>query len=195
MCIETISLRTAFLPKFAFDVGYDVKLLQLISEYQKNPGTDTYKVVKKYLRRKKWEQQALQNSFNTTKSLKTFNRIQLHIVDYEGNLLWSTSPLVEQDKIVLLYEASEYSNQATQGSAYKKFEDGTEYSLSWVSGSPLFFNGGALKTGTTVSPDEFTCISCTNGNCNNASCTQGNCIYVGPGRDGADEYCCSSCTS
>ena len=122
MCIETMSLGTALSPKFAFDVGYDVKLLQLISEYQKNPGTETYKAVQKYLKRKRREQQALQNTFNTTKS---FNKIDLHIVDYEGNLLWSTSPLVEQDKIVLLYQASDYSNQATQGSAYKKFEDGT----------------------------------------------------------------------
>jgi hypothetical protein len=31
MCIETMSLGTALSSKFAFDVGYDVKLLQLIS--------------------------------------------------------------------------------------------------------------------------------------------------------------------
>jgi hypothetical protein len=198
MCIETMSLRTALLPKFAYDVGYDVKLLQLISDYQKNPGTDTYKAVKKFLRRKKWEQQALQNTFNTKSfNTKSFNRIQLHIVDYEGNLLWSTSPLLEQDKIVLLYQASEYSNQATQGSAYKKFEDGSEYSLSWVSGSPLFFNGGALKTGTTISPDyNLDCIRCINNdNCNSAICTKGTCKYAGPGTDGNDEYCCGSCSS
>ena len=180
MCIETMSLGTALSPKFAFDIGYDVKLLQLISEYQKNPGTETYKAVKKYLRRKKWEQQALQNTFNTTKS---FNKIDLHIVDYEGNLLWSTSPLWEQDKIVLLYQASDYSNQATQGSAYKKFEDGKEYSLSWVSGGPLFFKGGALLFGHT---GRSVAVSCPTGSCNcNGNCDT-NCTGYKNGGCGSD---------
>ena len=185
MCIETMSLGTALSPKFAFDVGYDVKLLQLISEYQKNPGTETYKAVQKYLKRKRREQQALQNTFNTTKS---FNKIDLHIVDYEGNLLWSTSPLVEQDKIVLLYQASDYSNQATQGSAYKKFEDGTEFSLAWVSGGPLFLKGGALLFGQSNSfGDAINCVTCSeSNNCNNDECPGGTC---------GNDSCCINCNS
>jgi len=150
------------LPKFASDVGYDVQLLQLISAYQKNPGTETYQAVQKFLVEQQKEKQAIQNTFNDDKK---FNTIDMHILDYEDNLLWSTAPLVEQDKIVLLYQASEYSSQATQGSSYKKFEDGREFSLAWVSGAPIFFKGGALKTGTTANTCETTCdgITCDDG--------------------------------
>jgi alpha-mannosidase len=147
MCIKTQSLGTALLPKFAFDAGYDVTLLQLISAYQKDPGTETYNSVQKFLVEKKKENQSIMNTFNNDKT--TFTTIDIHIIDYESNLLWSTSPLKVQGKIVLLYEASEYSSQATQGSAYKKFEDGSEYALSLVSGAPLFIKGGALRIGVT----------------------------------------------
>jgi hypothetical protein len=178
MCIETQSLGTALLPLFASDVGYDVKLLQLISAYQKNPGTETYQTVQKFLLKQKKEKQAIQNTFNDKTK---FNIINMHILDYEDNLLWSTSPLVDQDKIILLYQASEYSSQATQGSSYKKFEDGSEFSLSWVSGAPIFFKGGALKTGTSTSPAircsgfTYCCdssISCQNPCCGGLCCHQ-----------------------
>ena len=49
MCIETQSLGTALLPLFASDVGYNVQLLQLLSAYQKKPGTETYQAVQKFL--------------------------------------------------------------------------------------------------------------------------------------------------
>ena len=148
MCIETQSLATALLPKFASDVGYDVFLMQLLSAYQKNPGTETYKRVQDYLLDQRLKKQLTLNLFNED---KVFKRIDLNILDYEDNLLWSTAPLENQDKIVLLYQASEYSSEATHGSAYKKFEDGSQYSLAWVSGSPLFLKGGALRIGTTLS--------------------------------------------
>ena len=127
MCIETQSLGTALLPKFASDVGYDVQLLQLISAYQKNPGTETYQAVQKFLMDQRNKNQKIVFTFANDKK---FTKLNLHILDYESNLLWSTSPLKQQDKIVLLYQASEYSSQATQGSSYKKFEDGSEFSLA-----------------------------------------------------------------
>jgi len=115
------------LPKFASDVGYDVQLLQLISAYQKNPGTETYQAVQKFLMDQRNKNQKIVFTFANDKK---FTKLNLHILDYESNLLWSTSPLKQQDKIVLLYQASEYSSQATQGSSYKKFEDGSEFSLA-----------------------------------------------------------------
>ena len=147
MCIETQSLATALLPKFASDVGYDVLLMQLLNAYQKNPGTETYKRVQDFLLDQRLKKQLILNTFNTD---KVFNRLDLNILDYEDNLLWSTAPLDNQDKIVLLFQASEYSRQATQGSVYKKFEAGSQYSLSFVSGAPLFPNGGALKIGFCI---------------------------------------------
>jgi hypothetical protein len=193
MCIETQSLGTALLPKFASDVGYDVELLQLISAYQKNPGTETYQAVQKFLLKQKNEKQKIQNTFNNTK----FNKINMHILDYEDNLLWSTSTLVNQDKIVLLYQASEYSSQATQGSSYKKFEDSSEFSLSWVSGSPIFFKGGALKTGTTSETEtcDNTCSDgfvCCSGECfseEEGTCCNG--IYCGTGNICCGGFCLS----
>ena len=170
MCIETQSLGTALLPLFASDVGYNVQLLQLLSAYQKKPGTETYQAVQKFLVEQRKQKQAIMDTFNNDKK---FNNINMHILDYEDNLLWSTSSLKNQDKIVLLYQASEYSSQATQGSSYKRFEDGSEFSLSWVSGAPLFLKGGALKTGTTAS----TCESCDDVTCDDGDyCDcEGNC--------------------
>ena len=141
MCIETMNLGTSLLPKFAFDVGYSVTLLQLISAYQKNPGTETYQSVQKFLLKHRNEQQKVTNTFSENQ------RLDLNILDYEDNLLWSTARLEIQDKIVLLYQASEYFSQSTQGSSYKKFEDGSEFTLAWVSGAPIFAKGGALKFG------------------------------------------------
>ena len=149
MCIETQSLATALLPSFAQDVGYNVQLFQLISGYQKNPGTETYQAVQKFLLKKRNEQQKIMNTFYEG---KPFNRIDLNILDYEDNLLWSTARLSNQDKIILLYQASEYSPQATQGSGFKQFETGEKYTLSFVSGAPLFPNGGALRIGVTLVP-------------------------------------------
>ena len=147
MCTETQSLATALLPKFASDVGYDVLLMQLISDYQKNPGTETYKKVQDYLVKQRFGKQYINNTFNND---KVFSRIDLNILDYEDNLLWSTAPLENQDKIVLLYQASDYSPQATQGSVFKQFETGEKYSLSWVSGSLLFPKGGSLRIGANL---------------------------------------------
>jgi hypothetical protein len=145
MCIETQSLATALLPKFASDIGYDVLLMQLISAYQKNPGTETYKKVQDYLVEQRLQKQMILNSFNA----KVY-RVEINIIDYEDNLLWSTAPLENQDKIVLLYEASDYSPQATQGSAFKQFENGEKGFLSWVSGAPLFPKGGSLRIGIVI---------------------------------------------
>ena len=150
MCIETQSLATALLPKFASDIGYNVQLFQLISAYQKNPGTETYQAVQQFLLKQRKEKQTILNTFYDGKQ---FNRIDLNIIDYEDNLLWSTALLKNQDKIVLLYQASEYSPQATQGSAFKQFETGEKYSLSWVSGPPTFFKGGALRIGADSTTD------------------------------------------
>lgn len=121
-----------------------IQLLQLISAYQKNPGTETYQAVQKFFTKTKNKRFRIH--------LTIQNIIQLICIFYITKiiLLWSTSPLVIQDKIVLLYQASEYSSQATQGSSYKKLEDESEFSLSWVSGTPIFFKGGALKIGTTT---------------------------------------------
>ena len=141
MCIETQNLGTALLPKFAFDIGYNVTLLELISAYQKNPGTETYQAVQQFLLKNRREKQDIMNTFSSG------NRLDVNILDYEDNLLWSTAKLEIQDKIVLLYQASEYSSQSSQGSSYKKFEDGSEFYLSWVSGGPIFAKGGALKFG------------------------------------------------
>jgi hypothetical protein len=142
MCIETQSLATALFPKFASDVGYDVLLMQLISAYQKNPGTETYKKVQDYLVEQRLQKQLILNSFNAKVS-----RVDLNIIDYEDNLLWSTAPLENQDKIVLLFQASDYYPQATQFSVFKQFESGEKGFLSCVSGSPLFPKGGALRIG------------------------------------------------
>lgn len=148
---ETQSLATSLLPKFASDIGYDVELLKLISNYQNDPGTQTYQTVQKYLVKVRDQDQKILDSFNNN---KTFTRIDMNILDYEDNLLWSTAPLNKQDRIILLYQASEYSSQATQGSSYQKFEDGSEFTLAWVSGGPLFSKGGALKFGSNSStPD------------------------------------------
>ena len=143
MCIQTISLGTTLLPKFSFDLSYDVKLLQLISAYQKTPGTETYDSVQNYLVQINIEKQSTLDTFNNDKV--KFTVIRVHIADYEDNLLWSTSSLKQQDQIVLLLEGSMYTEQSTQGSVYKKFEEGQEFSLSWNSGAPLFLKGGALK--------------------------------------------------
>ena len=145
MCIETMDLATALLPKFAFEIGFDSYLLQLIRAYQKNPGTETYQAVQQFLLKKREEQQQVMNTFSKNK------RVNLNILDYEDHLLWSTARLEIQDKIVLLYQASKYSSQSTQGSSYKKFEDGSEFQLSWVSGGPIFAKGGALKFGVNNS--------------------------------------------
>jgi hypothetical protein len=165
MCIEKQSLGTALLPLFASDVGYDVQLLQLLSAYQKNPGTETYNAVQDFLLEKRKQKQTIMNTFNN--DIK-FAALNLHILDYEANLLWSTSPLKQQDKIVLLYQASEYTNQATQGSSYKKFEDASEFSLAWVSGSPLFLKGGAFiiggSVGSTSCSDYYCSILCEDAN-------------------------------
>ena len=80
----------------------------------------------------------------------------------------------------MLYEASEYSNQATQGSAYKKFEDGTEYSLAWVSGGPLFLKGGALRIGHTAKTED------ADSSCNSNNCS-GPCKNDGFGNSAEDE--------
>jgi hypothetical protein len=194
MCIETQSLATALLPKFASDIGYNVQLLQLISAYQKNPGTETYQAVQKFLVKQRKEKQTILDTFYDGKQ---FNRIDLNIIDYEDNLLWSTAPLKNQDKIVLLYQASEYSPQATQGSAFKQFETGEKYTLSWVSGSSLFPKGGALRIGFN-SYTEPPCTGCyidENGDCDivvcstNAECAEGaSCLD--------EAYCgCLSCSS
>jgi hypothetical protein len=178
MCIETQSLSTALLPKFASDIGYDVQLLQLLSAYQKNPGTETYQAVQIFLIKQKNEKQKIQNTFNDKSK---FNTIDIHILDYEDNLLWSTSALEQQDKIVLLYQASEYSSQATQGSSYIKFENGLEFFLAWVSGAPIFFKGGALKTGTTVAEScESVCdgVTCPDGTL--CSCITNSCSIIVP---------------
>ena len=175
MCIETQNLATALLPKFAQDVGYDVQLLQLISAYQKKPGTETYQAVQEFLLKKRNELQIVMNSFIP---IETIRRINLNILDYEDNLLWSTARLNEQDKIVLLYQASEYSPQSTQGSSYKKFEEGSEYSLSWVSGGPIFPKGGALKFGSSLRLNGYGCQ--TDGQCASGIC--------------CDEVCADSCS-
>jgi hypothetical protein len=143
MCIQTISLGTALLPKFSFDLSYDVKLLQLISAYQKTPGTETYDSVQNYLVQINIEKQSTLDTFNNDKV--KFTVIRLHIADYEDNLLWSTAPLYQQDKIVLLTQSVIYTDQSTNGAVYKKFEDGSEFSLSVHSGAPLFLKGGALR--------------------------------------------------
>lgn len=145
MCIETQSLATALLPKFASDVGYDVQLLKLLSDYQKNSNKQTYQAVDNYLLKKRTEQQKIMNTFSTKK------RLDLNILDYEYKMLWSTAALPKQDDIVLLYQSSEYLPESTNGSSYKQFEDGSEFNLAWVSGGPLFSNGGALKFGSTLS--------------------------------------------
>jgi hypothetical protein len=186
MCIETQNLATALLPKFAQDVGYDVQLLQLISAYQKKPGTETYQAVQEFLLKKRNELQIVMNSFIP---IETIRRINLNILDYEDNLLWSTARLNEQDKIVLLYQASEYSPQSTQGSSYKKFEEGSEYSLSWVSGGPIFAKGGALKFGIVTIFGVESCEleeNCVNGyGCDEDSiCASGICC---------NNLCASSC--
>ena len=95
------------------------------------------------------EKQSTLDTFNNDKV--KFTVIHLHIADYEDNLLWSTSPLKQQDQIVLLLEGSMYTEQSTQGSVYKKFEEGSEFSLSWNSGAPLFLKGGALKFMVSIS--------------------------------------------
>ena len=155
MCIETMNLATSLLPKFAFDIGFDSSLLQLISVYQKNPGTETYQAVQQFLLKKREEQQKVMNTFSSG------SRINLNILDYEDNLLWSTAKLEIQDKIVLLYQSSEYSSQSTQGSAYKKFEDGSEFNLSWVSGGPIFAKGGALKFGSVLNASDNATVTTT----------------------------------
>ena len=143
MCIENISLGTALLPSFSFKLAYNVTLLQLLSAYQKNPGTETYEDVQKYLVEINIEKQDILNTFNNDKV--KFTTIYLHIGDYEDNLLWSTAPLYQQDKIVLLTQSVIYTDQSTNGAVYKKFEDGSEFSLSVHSGAPLFLKGGALR--------------------------------------------------
>ena len=142
-----MNLGTSLLPKFAFDIGYDSTLLQLISAYQKNPGNKTYQAVQNFLLKQRTKQQKIMDTFSKKQ------RLDLNILDYEDNLLWSTATLPFQDKIVLLYQSSEYSSQSTEGSSYKKFEDGLEMSLSWNSGSPIFAKGGALKFGATLLPN------------------------------------------
>lgn len=143
MCIQTQSLGTALLPSFASSTGFNVTLMQLISAYQKNPGTSTYEAVQQFLLSQKLLNQTTLDSFNNDKT--TFTTINTHIFDYENNLLWSTSAITQQDRIVLLITASDYSSQSTQGSVYQKFQDGSVFSLSWVSGSGIFSQGGALK--------------------------------------------------
>jgi hypothetical protein len=171
MCIETQNLGTALLPKFAQDVGYNVELLQLISAYQKNPGTETYQAVQEFLVKKRREQQNVLNTFSSKYILF------LNILDYEDNLLWSTASLEVHDKIVLLYQASEYSPQSTQGSSYKKFEDGKELYLSWVSGAPIFAKGGALKFGSGTDSDGTSCTT-------SAECLSGICCVNSTTPDG-----------
>lgn len=49
MTSQIPSLTTSVLPSFANEIGYDVKLLKLISKYQQDPGTQTYRDIKKKL--------------------------------------------------------------------------------------------------------------------------------------------------
>ena len=137
MCIKTQSLATALLPKFAFDAGYDISLLRLIRNYQKNPNNKTYNDVQRFL-----EEQVRKNTRITQSLIDTRTPDTSYLARKKVHEK-------EKSRIVILYESSEYLPAATQGSGFQQFPDGSKYSLSWTGGAPLFNNGGALKTGCT----------------------------------------------
>ena len=145
MCVETTSLSTALLPTVAAQTAADFELLKLIFAYQKSPSLETYNKVQDYLVAVNDSAQIKMDQITDEKNLMITS-----IVDYEGQLLWSTAPKELHQEVKLLYAELDSNYNIPYASVYKEFENGHKYSLSVAYSGLLTKNTTGFIVGTAV---------------------------------------------